>query len=64
MDEISKIAVDEFEKQPDGSWTCVKNSDVTTKSQKVIRLMPGMIFKKGYLFCGVDVAETLDKISG
>ncbi len=63
MDEITKIAIEEFEKKPDGSWVCVKNSDVTTKSQKVIRLIPGMTFKKGVVFCGVDIAEALDNIS-
>jgi hypothetical protein len=63
MDEITKIAIEEFEKKPDGSWVCVKNSDVATKLQRIIRLKPGMIFKKGLIFCGVDIAEALDKIS-
>ncbi len=63
MDEIVKIAVEEYEKKPDGSWVCVKNSDVGTKLQRVIRVAPGMIFRKGVKFCGVDIAETLDKIS-
>jgi len=29
----------------------------------VIRIPPGMFFRKGFTFCGVDVAETLDKLS-
>jgi len=62
MDEITKIAIEEFEKKPDGSWVCVKNSDVTTKLQRIIRLKPGMSFKKGVVFCGVDIAEALEKI--
>lgn len=63
MDEIVKITLEEFEKKPDGSWVCVKNSDIGTKSQRIIRIPPGMFFKKGYTFCGVDVAEALDRIS-
>lgn len=63
MDEITKIMIDEFEKRPDGSWACVRNSDITTKSQKVIRVTPGMTFKKGRTLWGIDVADTLDKIS-
>jgi hypothetical protein len=64
MDEIIKIAIEEFEKKPDGSWVCVKNADIGTKSQRVIRIAPGMLFRKGVMFCGVDIAEALDKISG
>lgn len=63
MDEIIKIAIEEFEKKQDGSWTSIKNSDVTTKTGKIIRIAPGMVFKKGTTFLGVDIAETLDKLS-
>jgi hypothetical protein len=62
MDEIAKIAIDEFTKKEDGSWVCVKNSDVTTKAANVIRISPGMIFRPGVVFCGVDVAEALNRI--
>jgi hypothetical protein len=63
-DEIVKIALEEYEKKPDGSWVSVKNSDITTKEQRVIRIAPGMTFKKGSKFLGLDIAETLDKLSG
>ncbi len=63
VDEIAKIAVEEFERKPDGSWVCVKNSDVITNTQKVIRVTPGMMFKKGGKLWGVDVAEALEKMS-
>jgi len=63
MAEIAKIMLEEFEKKPDGSWVCVKNSDITTKSQEVIRITPGMTFRKGFKLWGLDVAEALDKIS-
>ncbi len=63
MEEIVKIAIDEYEKKPDGSWVCVKNSDVTTKTGMIIRVAPGMTFKKGTAFVGADIAEALDKLS-
>ncbi len=62
MEEVAKIAVEEFEKKPDGSWVCVKNADINTKTGRVIRLAPGMIFRKGVTFQGIDIAEVLDKI--
>ncbi len=64
MTEISRINVEEFEKKSDGSWVCIKNSDIVTKSQEVIRITPGMTFKKGVKLFGIDIAEALDKISG
>lgn len=63
MDEITKIAIEDFEKKPDGSWVCVKNSDVQSKTGKVVRITPGLTFKKGGKLSGLDIAEALDKIS-
>lgn len=63
MDEIVKIAIEEFEKKPDGSWVCVKNADVTTKTGRVIRIAPGTTFRKGVKFLGLDFTEVLDRIS-
>lgn len=63
MDEITKIAIEEYEKKPDGSWVCVKNSDITTSTGRIIRIAPGTAFKPGGKFLGLDVVETLDKIS-
>jgi hypothetical protein len=62
-DEVAKMAVEDFEKKPDGSWVAVNNSDINTKLGKVIRITPGIIFKKGTKFVGLDVAEVLDKIA-
>ncbi len=64
MEEIVKIAIEEYEKKPDGSWVCVKNSDITTKTGRIIRIAPGTVFKPGLIFLGCDVVATLDKISG
>ena len=60
MDEIVKIAVDEFEKKPDGSWISVKNSDIITKAGSVVRITPGLTFKKGINLWELDVAQALD----
>ncbi len=64
MEEISKekLSLKEFEKQPDGSWMCVENADIMTKSGKVIRVLPGTIFRKGCPLWGCAVAETLDEL--
>jgi hypothetical protein len=64
MDQVVKIAVNEFRKEPDGTWVCITNSDVSTRSSNVIRITPGMTFRKGTIFCGVDIAEALDQASG
>ncbi|OPY11795.1 MAG: hypothetical protein A4E70_01507 [Syntrophus sp. PtaU1.Bin005] len=66
MEEISKdkLSLKEFEKKPDGTWVCVRNADIQTKSGKVIRVLPGTVFKKGFpLWGGCQVAETLDEVS-
>jgi hypothetical protein len=64
MEEIAKVAIEEFQKNPDGSWVCVKNADITTKSGRVIRVTPGLTFRKGGKISGLDVAKALDEISG
>ena len=64
MDEVTKIAVEEFEKKPDGSWVCVKNSDITTKSGRIIRVAPGTTLNRGGKLSGIDVVTALDQISG
>ncbi len=63
MEEITKISIEEFEKKPDGSWVCIKNADINTKSNKIFRISPGIIFKKGVTVWGLDVVKTLDEIS-
>lgn len=63
MDSIAKIAIEDFDKKPDGSWVAVKNSDIITQGGGFIRIGPGMRFAPGRHLWGLDVAETLDKIS-
>jgi hypothetical protein len=63
MDEISKITINDFEKKPDGSWVVTNTSDIITKSGSVIRLQPGMFFKKESKLWGFDIVKILDEIS-
>ncbi|HBE45396.1 MAG TPA: hypothetical protein DDW17_08155 [Deltaproteobacteria bacterium] len=63
MDEIAKIMVNEFKKQPDGSWVCIKNSDIVTKAGNMIRVSPGLTFKKDRRLWGLDVVKMLDELS-
>ena len=64
MEEIAKVALEEFQRNPDGSWVCVKNADITTKSGRVIRVSPGTTFRKGGRVSDLEVAKALDEISG
>ncbi|HEY3275056.1 MAG TPA: hypothetical protein VGJ94_00420 [Syntrophorhabdaceae bacterium] len=64
MEEIAKVEIKEFQKNPDGSWVCIKNSDITTKSGRVIRVSPGTTFRPGGKVSGLEVAKALDEVSG
>jgi hypothetical protein len=59
-DERIGIVYEAFRKEADGSWTSVRNSDVTT-SDGNIRIGAGMDFRRGVTIRGVDVAKRLDE---
>lgn len=61
MDEISKIVIEGFAKKPDGSWVCVRSSDIVSKSG-IIRIPPGATFRRGVKLWGLDIAKVLDEI--
>lgn len=63
MDEISKIVVDEFQKKSEDTWVSLTTSDLITKKGAVIRIPPGMVFRKGSRLLGIDLAQLLDDIS-
>lgn len=63
MDDIVKIVVGDYEKKPDGSWVCVKNSDITTESGRIIRIAPGMAFTQNGKPWGLDVVKALEEAS-
>ena len=54
------VSSKEFKKNPDGSWTCIKNTDIKS-SYGIYRIPPGMTFKKKTTHWGMDVAELLEQ---
>jgi hypothetical protein len=60
LPETTFISSTEFKKNSDGSWTCVKNTDIKSP-YGIIRVNPGMTFKKKTPHWGIDVAELLDE---
>ena len=54
------VALEDFRKHEDGSWTSIRNSDVTTPDG-AIRIPRGMDFRRGTSLCGVDIALLLDE---
>ncbi len=50
----------EFKKNPDGSWTCIKNTDIRN-AYGIYRINPGMTFVKNTSHWGMDVAELLEQ---
>lgn len=60
MPDTPFISPKEFKKNPDGSWTCIKNTDIKS-AYGIIRVNPGMTFRKKKTHWGIDVAELLDQ---
>ncbi len=51
---------DAFQKNPDGTWTCIKPVTVQTPMGE-LKFLPGMTFRKGAQYDGIDVATLLDQ---
>lgn len=62
MQETAVVKPDAFKKNPDGSWTCVTNTDIK-KAGRIIRINPGMTFRKEYPQWGIDVVGLLEQTS-
>jgi hypothetical protein len=60
MQQNITIACAAFEKNPDGSWSSTRVTDIQIPG-KSIRLGPGHVFKKGMNVWGIDVAQLLDE---
>ena len=52
-------AVDAFKHNPDGSWTCIKETMIFGYGG-IITIKPGMTFRKGEYQWGVDVAGVIE----
>jgi hypothetical protein len=54
------VSLDAFQKNPDGSWTCIANTDIKSNGS-IIRINPGVTFRKSRPQWGIDVAEFLEQ---
>jgi len=59
---LPKIRVDcgAFRRNPDGSWTSTRVTDIQTPETSV-RVNPGILFRKGRILWGLNVADILDE---
>ena len=55
-----KVNCQTFRRNPDGTWGSILTADINTATGS-IRLPPGMTFKKGRTFSGVDVVTVLEQ---
>ena len=51
---------DAFEKNSDGSWTCIKNTDIVYQGY-THRVNPGFVFRKSKTQWGIDVVAVLEQ---
>ena len=56
----AKITCQNFSKNPDGSWNSIVSGDIV-EPDGTIRFPPGMTFRKGITFYGIDVVAMLDQ---
>jgi hypothetical protein len=54
------LSRDAFQKNPDGSWTCISNTD-NKHGGNIIRVKPGTTFRKSHFQWGLDVPEILNR---
>ena len=54
------VSRDAFQKNPDGSWTCIRNTDLKNAGS-IIRIAPGMTFRESKPQWGMDVVEILEQ---
>jgi len=54
------ISHEAFIRNPDGSWTSTRNTDIQTPDGS-IRIGPGMVFYKNKRIWGVNIVKILDE---
>lgn len=54
------LSRDAFQKNPDGSWTCIKNTDIKNGGY-AYRVNPGFVFRKSKPQWGIDVVAVLEQ---
>ena len=50
-----------FRKNSNGSWTSVRNSDIPTPPDGLMRIGPDITFEKGKTFNGIDIVSLLEQ---
>jgi hypothetical protein len=57
---VITVSYEAFNRNPDGSWSSIKNTDIQT-SDRSIRIPRGMVFFKDRPMWGIDVVKMLDE---
>lgn len=52
--------IENFERQPDGSWRCISNAEITTIMGR-IQVTEGATFTSGTVFMAVDMVDLLER---
>lgn len=60
MKKTVTLSRDAFQKNPDGSWTCIKNTDIIHDGC-AYRVNPGFVFRKSRTQWGIDVVSILEQ---
>jgi len=60
MQQVPTVPCDAFRKNPDGSWACIKPVTIRGPAGE-IKISPGLTFRKGVYFMGIDLATLLDQ---
>ena len=63
MQQTITVTCQAFRKNSDGSWTSVQVTDIYAPIG-AIRIGPGMMFRRGGTFYGIDVVALLDQYCG
>jgi hypothetical protein len=50
-----------FRHDPDGSWVCIEQVTFDGPNGRRIQVIPGVTFRLGTVFMGVDVAKWLNE---
>jgi len=60
---MDKNVLQQFRRNPDGSWTPLVAMAMKFGKQS-INVLPLMVFNRGLIYMGVDVAAELDRLDG
>ena len=60
MQKSVSLTRDAFQKNPDGSWACIKNTDIKHNGF-AHRVNPGFVFRKSRTQWGIDIVAILEQ---